>query len=159
MKMRSLITDAIGAGTTLVLASCVTMPYQPYAREVVKKPNTGGTIALKIEHRDEDRTKAMDIIQRNCGAHTFEIKEEGETVVGQSTTSNATENHQAGNQQTVGTFLGMPVTTGTGPTTQTNTTATTTEIKEWRITYECVKPVANAATATSEKPAPKKAKK
>ena len=157
MTLKSVLMSTVGIKTLLIVSGCATMPYQPYAREVTKKPSAGGTIALKAEHRDEDRAKAMEIIQRNCGTHTFEIKEEGETVVGQSTTSNATENQQAGNQKTVGTFLGMPVTTGTGPTTQTNTTATTTELKEWRITYECVKPVANATT--QEKPTAKKAKK
>lgn len=157
MRLHSFIAGIAGVQTLLVLVGCATMPYQPYAREVVKKPGAGGTIALRAEHRDEDRAKAMDIIQRNCGANTFEIKEEGETVVGQSTTSNATENHQAGNQKTVGTFLGMPVTTGTNPTTQTNATATTTELKEWRITYDCVKSTANATT--TEKSSTKKAKK
>lgn len=157
MLVRSMIVGLLGAGTALALSSCATMPYQPYAREVVKKPNTGGVIALKAEHRDEDRTKAMDLIARNCGANTFEIKEEGETVVGQETTSNADQTHNAGNQQQVGTFLGMPITSGNAPSTQTNTTATTTALKEWRITYDCMKPVA-AATST-EKPATKKTKK
>jgi hypothetical protein len=156
MFARSIIVGMLGSAVALVLSSCATVPYQPYAREVAKKPNTGGVIALKAEHRDEDRTKAMDLIQRNCGANTFEIKEEGETVVGQSTTSNANQTHQAGNQQQVGTFLGMPVTSGTAPTTATNATATTTELKEWRITYECMKPV---ATATTEKTTTRKSKK
>ena len=46
---------AATAFSILVMAGCQTMPYQPYAREVKRQPGNGGEIALKQEHRDEDR--------------------------------------------------------------------------------------------------------
>lgn len=121
----------------IAISACQTMPYQPYARDVKKKPQTSGIIALKLEHREEDKAKAADMMKANCGANPFKIVEEGEMVVGQTTTSTASETQGYGNKKQVGTFLGMPVTSGTDASRDTNTNATTTAVKEWQISYEC----------------------
>lgn len=130
----------------LLLAGCQTLPYQPYAREVKRLPGNGGEIALKTEHRDEDRAKAQTMMTSNCGSAPLKIVEEGEVVVGQTTNANATQTHDAGAPTTnLGTFLGMPVTSGgREASNNTATSATTTALKEWNIKYECQKIVAEA---------------
>jgi len=148
----------------LGIVGCQTMPYQPYARDVKKKPQAGGVIALHTEHRDEDRAKATQMMSSNCGSSEVKVLEEGEVVVGQSTNTNANQNSNYGNKQQVGTLFGLPVTSGSDASTNTNSTATTTQLKEWQINYECVAaataPAAIPATKTSAtskaKPAPTK---
>lgn len=137
----------------LVLAGCQTMPYQPYAREVKRMPGNGGEIALREEHRDEDRAKAQAMMNSNCGASTVKVLEEGEVVVGQTTNSSATQTHNAGSQGTqVGTLFGIPVTSGSREASNnTATTATTTALKEWNIKYNCEKAIAEAPVAAPEK--------
>lgn len=147
----------------LFLTACQTMPYQPYAREVKRMPGGGGEIALKIEHRDEDRAKAQMMMTSNCGSAPLKVLEEGEVVVGQTTNSTAHNAYDAGAQGTqVGTFLGMPVTSGgRDASTNTSASATTTALKEWNIKYECEKVVAEGPKAPAEtaKPSKKRAKK
>ena len=124
-----------------LLAGCQTLPYQPYAREVKRVPTRGGEIALKAEHRDEDRLKAESLMSSNCGGGKIKVLEEGEVVVGQTTNSNATQtqNRASGGTQ-VGTLFGIPVTSGArGASNDTATSATTTSVKEWNIKYECEK--------------------
>jgi hypothetical protein len=144
----------------LALGACQTVPYQPYAREVKKKPGTGGLIALKTEHRDEDRAKAQSMMESNCGSKAVKITEEGEVVVGTSTTSNAKETNQAGTQGSqVGSFFGMPITSGASdPSKNTSTSATTTAVKEWNIAYDCGTATADAAP-TDATPVASKTKK
>lgn len=123
------------------LTACQSMPYQPYAREVKRVPGTGGEIALKIDHRDEDRTKAQTIMAANCGTAEVKIVEEGEVVVGQTTNTNAQETHNGATAGTkVGSLWGMPIMSGGhSATNDTNATATTTNLKEWNIKYSCEK--------------------
>lgn len=151
---------AASAVTMLVMAGCQTMPYQPYAREVKRQPGNGGEIALKQEHRDEDRMKAQSMMTSNCGAATVKVLEEGEVVVGQTTNSNASQTHNAGHSgQQVGTLFGIPVTSGAQQASNdTSMTATTTALKEWNIKYECDKAVAADVPAPATK-AVKKVKK
>ena len=155
MKFMNLGLVVSSACAILAIAGCQTMPYQPYAREVKRQPGNGGEIALKQEHRDEDRLKAQSMMTTNCGSTAVKVLEEGEVVVGQTTNSNAAETHQNGQQgQQVGTLFGMPITSGAQQASNnTATTATTTALKEWNIKYECAKAVA------AEVPAPKAAKK
>lgn len=121
------------------LTGCTTMPYQPYARDVKRKPATGGVIALHLEHRTEDRQKADEMMKSNCGAKPVKVIEEGEVVVGQKTETNARESDKAGtSDQKVGTLFGMPVmSSGTSASRDTNAVASTTALKEWQISYEC----------------------
>ena len=145
----------------LALGACQTMPYQPYAREVKKKPGTGGLIALKTEHRDEDRAKAQSMMEANCGSKAVKIAEEGEVVVGQTTSSTAKETNQAGTQGSqVGSFFGMPITSGgSDPSKNTSSSATTTALKEWEITYECGTATADAPKTEAAPAVASKAKK
>lgn len=119
--------------------ACQTMPYQPYARDVKRLPNQGGVIALKTEHRDEDRTKAESMMKKNCGNAAVKIKEEGEVTVGQTTTGNAKETKDEGSEGLkLGSLFGVPVMSGASdPSKNTSTTSTTTAVKEWQISYEC----------------------
>ena len=96
-----------------VLTSCQSMPYQPYARDVKKKPNQNGIIALKAVHREEDRQKATSMMATNCGPAKVNVIEEGEVVIGQESTTNSNTSRNAGSHGTqVGSFLGMPVVSG-----------------------------------------------
>jgi hypothetical protein len=121
----------------LAMVGCQTMPYQPYARDVKKRPQAGGVVALKAEHRDEDKAKAFDMMKSNCGNEGYKVTEEGEVVVGQTTASTATENTDYGGKKT-GTLFGLPITSGSDKSASTNTVASTTQLKEWQMTYECL---------------------
>lgn len=124
---------------SLLLVSCQTMPYQPYARDVKKVPNQSGVIHLKTEHRDEDRAKADMMMKKNCGDQPVKITEEGEVAIGQTTTGQATESRDNGTTGAqVGTLFGLPITTGSvDPSKNTSSTTTTMAVKEWQIAYEC----------------------
>lgn len=120
------------------------MPYQPYAREVKKKPSEGGVIALKPEHRPEDRQKADQLMATNCGTSLVKVTEEGEVIVGQKTNSSASTTQEKKDESVnVG---GLSFLTGSKPSTDTQTNSETTQLKEWQIAYSCV-----AAKATSKK--------
>ncbi len=127
-------------GLTLLLASCQTMPYQPYAREVKKKPAEGGLIALRTEHRPEDRARADELMAANCGKKQPTVKEEGEVVVGQKTDA-TTSTKQGYDQGDSGFKLGGIRFGGeeAGATESGSTSATTTQLKEWQIAYDCTK--------------------
>lgn len=146
MKMITLLAVAMFAVT-----ACQTVPYQPYAREVKRQPGNGGEIALKAEHRDEDRAKATNLMASNCGTAAVNITEEGEVVVGQTTATSGRESYDQGSSGTkVGSLFGVPVMSGARDSgTNTSTTATTTALKEWNIKYTCAK--ATAAPATGGK--------
>ena len=146
MKKTSIVLLNLSA---LALAACQAMPYQPYARDVKKKPASGGIIALKLEHRDEDRQKANTMMANTCGTNPVKVLEEGEVAVGQETKSNANKEHNAGSNPTnVGSFFGLPVTTGgANPSESTSTNSVTTAVKEWQISYECeIKKTASTST-------------
>lgn len=121
------------------VTSCQTLPYQPYARDVKKKPNQNGTIALKLEHRDEDRAKAQTMMESNCRPSPVKILEEGEVVIGQEATTNSNTSKNAGEaSQSMGSFLGIPLTSGgKDPSESTSSKVSTTQVKEWQISYEC----------------------
>lgn len=123
----------------LAIVGCQTMPYQPYARDVKRKPKQGGIIALKVEHRDEDRAKAQKMMEQNCGTLTVTVLEEGETIVGQETKSSANTSYDEGTKsQSMGSLFGIPLTSeGTKPSNGTETSTKTVSVKEWQISYEC----------------------
>jgi hypothetical protein len=139
-------------GTLLACGTfgCQSMPYQPYARDVKRKPQQGGVIALKTEHRDEDRAKAQNIMTSNCGAGYFKILEEGEVVVGEKTSARSDQTYNRGTSPgQVGSLFGVPVMAGQDPSTQANAESSTTQLREWQISYEC-------ATADLASPKPLK---
>ncbi len=124
------------------LTACQAMPYQPYARDVKKKPGQSGIVALKPVHQAEDQEKAKNMMASNCGTTPVKVIEEGEVAVGQEVKSNADTTKRPGYAGAqVGTLFGLPITSGgANPTDSTSGTATTTAIKEWQIAYECVTP-------------------
>ena len=127
-------------GLVAAITSCQTMPYQPYARDVKKKPQANGVIALRLDHRDEDRAKADNMMKANCGEAPVKVIEEGEVVIGQESVTNANTSQQKGYEsEQVGSFFGMPVMAGGKDPSQTTTAkVATTQVKEWQINYECV---------------------
>ena len=132
----------------LFTVSCAMVPY---AREVRKKPNAGGTIALKTYHNAQDRAQADLLMRSNCGTNEVKVTEEGEAVVGQVTSSNANTNYYGGRRNTANANWGTVTFGNYNPGESTNTTAETTQLKEWQIQYECVA----SHTSTKEKVAKK----
>lgn len=127
---------ALAFGAVLMTA-CQTMPYQPYAREVKKKPAEGGVIALKTEHRTEDRQKADQLMAINCGNMGVKVVEEGEVVVGEKTnTAASTSANQRDEAVKIG---GLSFLTGKKKSSMdTATSSETIQLKEWQISYSCV---------------------
>ena len=107
----------------------------PYAREVKKRPSSGGTIALKSYHNAQDRAQADLLMRNNCGSNDVKIIEEGESVVGQVTNSNANTNYYGRRDSAQ---WGTVTFGNYNPGESTNATAFTTPIKEWQIQYECI---------------------
>lgn len=125
---------ALGA---LMMTACQTMPYQPYAREVKKKPAEGGVIALKTEHRTEDRQKADMLMATNCGNMGVKVTEEGEVVVGEKT--NASQSTSANQRDESVKIGGLNFLTGKKKNSMdTATSSETVQLKEWQIAYACV---------------------
>ena len=139
------MTRIIGFALLFVITSCATGPYQPYAREIKKKPGVEGVISLKPSYVPEDRTYADTIMNKNCGTKPVNVIEEGEVGVGTATTSNsAARDDKETNGFNVGGFKYL-----TGGTTDVKNTATsshTTTVKEWQISYNCVTEVAQATS-------------
>lgn len=133
-------TKILLIATLIGLSACQTLPYQPYARDVKKKPNQNGIIALKLEHRDEDRAKATAMMDSNCRPAPVKVLEEGEVVIGQESTTNSNTSKNAGESSTsMGSFLGIPLTSGgKDPSESTSAKVSTTQVKEWQISYECM---------------------
>lgn len=138
--MKNLNLILVSSMFVALLTSCQSMPYQPYARDVKRKPNQNGIIALKVGHRDEDRQKATSMMATNCGSAKVNVIEEGEVVIGQESTTNSNTSKNAGSQGTqVGSFLGLPVVSGgVDPSESTTGKVSTTAVKEWQISYECL---------------------
>lgn len=137
----------------LMVSACATMPYQPYAREVKKKPNEGGVIALRSEHRPEDRQRADSLMASNCGSDAIvKVQEEGEVAVGEKTNSNSNkvqENRPASSGFSIG---GLHFGSAEArPGENTNTTTETVQVKEWQIAYNCVAMKAPEVAAPSKK--------
>ena len=131
-------TLAVTITTSLaILSGCATVPYQPYAREVKKLPQTSGIIALNANHQEEDRAKAENMMRGNCGNMSVKILEEGEIATGTQTNTASKETkdreNEGGFKTGIFTFGGAPK-----DSNNTATNAVTTEIKEWRISYSCV---------------------
>lgn len=136
--MRNLLQLAALAAAAVLFVSCQTVPYQGQAREVKRKPSEGGVIALTVDHRPEDRMVADQKMKSNCSDSTVKITEEGEVSVGQKTTSNSSDTYRPNQQKKVGTLFGMPLVSGAQAGTDTSASATTMDIKEWQISYECL---------------------
>jgi hypothetical protein len=121
---------------SIFLSSCSMLEnffkYKPYARSV-KKTQDGGVIALKSEHRSEDKELASQMMKEACGAKSAVIKEEGEVVVGSITNQLMTK--EAANKKTKKGLFGLKFTEGHDGAEQTS--SETIQKKEWLITYRC----------------------
>lgn len=109
----------------------------PKARDVKKKPRTGGVIAMPMEYRPEDRQKADDLMRMNCSPLAVKIEDEGEAVIGQETKTSGSETNRDDTRRSEGNFLGMNLMSGSNSGKETSQSAVTTQIKEWQITYVC----------------------
>ena len=116
------------------MSSCAGMnKYRPYARNVKKKPGRSGVVALKLEHRKEDRDLALNFMNDNCGQKKSQITDEGEVVIG--TTTNSNSKNREGGVTNFGSVFGIPLKSQSADTT--SSTSTTIQQKEWQITYKC----------------------
>jgi hypothetical protein len=122
----------------LIMTGCQTIPYQGVAREVKKKPNDSGLIAMPINPRSEDRNLAETKMKTNCIDGKFRIIEEGEFVTGQATTTDSSTSNRDRNKQQVGSLFGIPVTSGDSGGTDSTSSSRTEQLKEWQVSYECL---------------------
>lgn len=122
----------------LLLSGCQTVPYQGVARDVKKKPMEGGIVAVPLDPRAEDRTKAEEKMKQTCNGN-YKVLEEGEVVVGQKTNSNSRETKRDRDQTQVGSIFGLPVMAGDAGGKDSNMESTTSQVKEWQISYNCEK--------------------
>ena len=145
--MKRTIAFAVAAGgLAIFLSSCQTVPYEGQAHDVKKKPQEEGVVAIPVQHRDEDRNKAIQKMQANCGANDYKIIEEGEVAVGQEVKSSGKETNRDSTKAKVGSLWGIPLMSGEEGGKNTEGTQITTAIKEWQISYKCV-----AATGSGKK--------
>lgn len=121
----------------LLLAGCQTMPYQGQARDVKLKPQKEGVIALPPAPRDEDRAKAQLKMKQNCAPYESNVLEEGEVAIGQKTDSAGKETDRASTKHKMGSVFGMALMGGTEGGRDVSSSTTTTDIKEWHISYKC----------------------
>lgn len=138
---KSKLTQTLTVVAILSLSSCATVPYQGQARDVKKRPGDGGTVAMQVNNRPEDRTKAEQLMASTCGTKKVKVMEEGEVVIGQTTTETGKDSYSAGkSEHKTGSFLGMDLMSGgEDPSVNKNTVTKTTAEKEWQITYVCKK--------------------
>jgi hypothetical protein len=133
-----------------LISACATVPYEPYAREVKKKPREGGTIALNATYRPEDRSRADYLMSANCGDHLVKVAEEGEVVVGEktNTSSNKTQSMENESGFRIG---GIAFASAPRPGENTQVESQTTQVKEWQIQYQCIAQQENLPRSTSKK--------
>jgi hypothetical protein len=141
--MKQLLLIALAAAS--VVTGCQTVPYQGEARDVKRRPQEGGVVAIARKFRPEDRTRADESMRTNCSPLTFKIVEEGEVVTGQEVTANTRETNRANSEQQVGSLWGIPITSGDKGGKDAQTSSVTKDLKEWQISYACI---------AAEKPAP-----
>lgn len=137
-RIKLIAKMAFAAGLTALLSNCQTVPYEGQAHDVKKKPQEEGVVAIPIKHRDEDRNKAIQRMQANCGPSEYKIIEEGEVAVGQEVKSSGKETNRDSTKQKVGSLWGIPLMSGEEGGKNTEGTQVTTAIKEWQISYKCV---------------------
>lgn len=130
------------------LQACQTVPYQGQARNVNKKPQESGVIAIATDYRPEDRSKADDYMKQNCSPFPVKVMEEGEVAVGQKTSASSSETDRASTKTNVGSFLGMPVFSGKEGGKDATSNSVVTNVNEWQIKYECVKSVSSSNEPT-----------
>jgi len=126
-------------GFSLLALACVGCAYVPYAREAKKKPREGGVIALRTDHRPEDRQKADTLMAMNCAGANVKVLEEGEVVVGERSSSSSQKTNDTAHGGGWNLGSGFRLGGSNQPSENTNTTTETTQVKEWQISYVCEK--------------------
>lgn len=91
------------------------------ARLVRSSPGKGGEVALQ-GLRDKAQEQANGMMQQVCGTKSPEIVEEGEAVIGSTTTENGSSSLDPWRKN---------------QTTRTSNTSESTQKTEWRIKFEC----------------------
>ncbi|WP_437624878.1 hypothetical protein [Sorangium sp. So ce1151] len=111
--------------------------WKPYGEvRVVRRTKVGGELAI-LGDREVAMQKANSTMATTCGGpDSYEIVEEGETVVGEESTSESSERREKD-------FF--------GPKRQKQQSTSTTQKTEWRVKYECKKD--EPAPAEKEAPA------
>jgi hypothetical protein len=142
------MNSVLVVGAALFVVGCQTVPYQGNARDVKRKPGVGGTVAVPLNPRQEDRDRANEHMISNCGNGNYKVSEEGEVVIGETTSADTRNDYRQNNQVQTGSFLGMPIVSGDPGGTDSHINSTRSQLKEWQLTYEC-----NTAT-TAPAPAP-----
>lgn len=136
---------------TVLLSSCATAPYQPYAREVKKRPAEGGTLALRTNYRPEDRTKADQMMAANCGTEAIvKVSEEGEVAAGQKTTTNSDTAQKKEEAFSLGGIKFFNANSNDN-STNTQSVSQVEVVKEWQIQYNCVALRAEKTPVTPKK--------
>jgi hypothetical protein len=115
------------------LSSCVAVD-PTTARAVQTKPGKGGIVTLNPPSDPRARTKADAIMKQTCASKTVEIAEEGEAVVGTSSSS-STAHKAADNHGIKVASLGFGSFGSSSPTSETDSVQK--QVTEWRITYDC----------------------
>ena len=116
MSKASLLRRSGGLLAALFLVSC------SHARVVQLEPGRGGVIALSSRDSQGARQRAERLMADNCGRNEFQIVQEGEAVVGSTTSSPFTAGRVSRN---VGVGFG---------------TSSSRDSTEWRLQYRCVTP-------------------
>jgi hypothetical protein len=124
MKFNALLLIALLA----ILASCA---YVPYARDV-KRSSSGGVIAMHVNYRQEDRSKAEQMMATVCNGKEVKVLEEGEVVTGTKTNTAASTSEGSNSVWNLGKGFSNK------PSVDTSAESTTTQLKEWQISYTCV---------------------
>lgn len=125
--------------TALGVSACQTVPYEGQARNVSLKPKALGVISIPTDSRNEDRAKADELMMRNCSPYLPEVTSEGEVAVGTKVDSKEKTTERASSERKVASLFGIPVTTGEAGGTDGTSSSTTTQLKEWHISYKCKK--------------------
>jgi len=107
-------------------------PVQPYAREVKRKPQTSGVVALHQNPTPEDRKLAETMMKSNCGEAPVKVVDEGEVDIGEH--SEGTALKEKGQKEEK--LFGLISYKDEKPD-QDKTKTTTMKVKEWQIVYEC----------------------
>jgi hypothetical protein len=136
--MRRIVSFCSISAIGLLLNGCATVPYQGQAHDIKRRPQEEGVVGIPVKFRDEDRAKAEQHMQSNCGQLPYKILEEGEVAIGEETKTNGKETDRASNQRKVGSIFGMPVVSGEAAGKNTESSQVTTSVKEWQISYKCL---------------------
>lgn len=107
---------------TSILISCAT------ARVEELEPGVGGVITVSPPQDPEARSKAKALMADNCGKKKAVIVKEGYAVVG----TQASGSEETSPSSSTNLFTGKKVNS-----THTSSNVTTSQVKEWRLTYKC----------------------